>query len=367
MKKQGPVLNEIPSAKKGKKVSRPFYLVLLILLLVLAALIILAVSIGPSSLTMKDSFLILSERIPGLNQIIKSPGYAGNYHNIVFKLRLPRILLSVLAGASLALVGAVFQSMFRNPLADPHILGISSGAAFGATVALVLGLEGSSVLGLGGMGLFAFIFALATVWLVYFAAGAQGTDRAMMTMLLIGVALGSLFSSIISLMMLFNHEKIAMVYLWTLGSFNASSWTKVYFMSAVFFPCTAYLLTQGRSLNLLMAGDEEALSMGLDTAKQRIRLVWVSSLLVAATVSVSGIIGFVGLVIPHYLRVLGQSDLRRQLPLSLMVGGIFVLFCDTLARTILAPVEVPVGIITSLFGVPYFIYVIVQKRRKGEF
>lgn len=341
----------------------------LILLMIVALLLLLliAVSLGPSSLSIGDSFKILLQGLPLPGRLVPEAEYADKYYSIIFDLRLPRVLLSGLVGASLALVGSVFQSVFRNPLADPHILGISSGAALGASIAVVFGLDLMGILGLGSMGFFAFIGALVTVAIVFVAAGSRGNDRSMTTMLLIGVALGTLFASIISLLMLFNHDKITRVYLWTMGSFSAASWPKVYFVTAIFIPCAIYLLTQGRNLNLLLAGEEEALAMGLDTAKQRKILILVCSLLVACTVSVSGIIGFVGLIIPQLLRVSGQSDLRRQLPLALLVGAMFVLFCDTVARTLLAPIEVPVGIITSLFGVPYFISAIVRQRKKEQY
>lgn len=362
-------MSRIPKTqtKQAGKKHRPLAWLILLLLAALILLLLVSVSLGPSSLSIGDSFKILIERLPLLGRLLPQAEYADKYYTIIFDLRLPRVLLSSLVGASLALVGAVFQSVFRNPLADPHILGISSGAALGATLAVVSGLNVAGILGLGSMGLFAFIGALLTVAIVFVAAGTRGNDRAMTTMLLIGVALGTLFASIISLLMLFNHDKITRVYLWTMGSFSAASWPKVYFVTAIFIPCAVYLLTQGRNLNLLLAGEEEALGMGLDTARQRKTLILVCSLLVATTVSVSGIIGFVGLIIPQLLRVLGQNDLRRQLPLALLVGGIFVLFCDTVARTLLAPVEVPVGIITSLFGVPYFISAIIRQRKKEQY
>lgn len=351
--------------KQRGRQALPLGLLIALLAGALILLIIIAASLGSSSLDIKGSFLILSERIPVLKDLLGKADYADNYRTIVFDIRLPRIILSVLAGAALALVGSCFQSMFRNQLADPHILGVSSGAALGATVALIFGLQGSSLLGLGGMGLFAFIFALATVSIVYLAAGEKGSEHSITTMLLIGVALSTLFSSIISLLMMFNHEQIARVYMWTLGSFSAATWAKVRFILLIFVPCAAYLLTQGKVLNLLMAGEEEALSLGLDAGKKRKRLIFVSSLLIAATVSVSGIIGFVGLVVPQYLRIMGEHDMRRQVPLSLLLGAIFTLLCDTLARTILVPAEIPVGIITSLFGVPYFLYVIIKRRMRG--
>lgn len=339
--------------------------ILILLVVSFFCLLVLAVSLGSSSLSTWDSFHLLAEKIPLLRQLVPRADLPDKYRVIVYQLRLPRIILSSLTGAALALVGSVFQAVFRNPLADPHILGVSSGAALGATLALVTGL-GTSALGLGAVGFLAFIFALATIWLVYLSVGFAGDERAITSMLLVGVALGTLFSALISLIMLFNHDDLSRVYLWTLGSFNAASWDKISFFIIILLPCASYLLLQGRTLNLLLAGEEEAMSLGLDAAKVRKRLILASSLLVAATIAVSGIIGFVGLIIPHYLRLLGQHDLRRQLPLASLAGAIFLLFCDTAARTLLSPTEIPVGIITSLFGVPYFIYLVVRQRQDGR-
>lgn len=342
----------------------PLSLLLLLLAGVLLLCMVFAVSVGSSSLDMKGSFHILCERIPLIKGLVPRAEWADNYRTIVFDLRLPRIILSLLAGAGLAVVGAVFQSVFRNPLADPHILGVSSGAAFGATLALILGI-GEGMLGLGPIGLFAFMFSMLTIWVVYMAAGSKGGDHATTSMLLIGTAVSTLLSSIISLLMLFNHEQISRVYMWTLGSFNAANWVKVRFLVLVSLPCLAYLVLQGKTLNLLLSGEDEAQSLGLDTAAARKRLIFVSGLLVAAIVSVSGIIGFVGLIVPQYLRIMRQTDLRRQLPLSMLCGAVFVLFCDTAARTLLPPVEIPVGIITAIFGVPYFIAVLIRRKRRG--
>lgn len=348
--------------RKKKQLSPAWGLPLLAGLLLL--LVLFAVSVGSSRLSIKGSFEILSSRIPLLKHVTDASAWAENYHSIVFKLRLPRILTALMAGAGLSLTGAVFQSVFRNNLADPHILGISSGAAFGATLALVLGL-GEGRLGLGPMGISAFLFALLTIWVVYHAAGGMRGESAVSTMLLVGVALNTLLASVISILMLFHHDQIAKVYMWTLGSFASSNWDKVRFLAILFLPSVLYLLTQGRTLNLLLSGDEEAMSLGLDIAGARKRLIFVSGLLISAIVSVSGIVGFVGLIVPQYLRMIRIRDLREQLPYTLLCGAIFVLLCDTAARTLLAPTDIPVGIITSIFGVPYFLSVLFWQRRKG--
>lgn len=351
--------------KKRRQV--PLSLILLPLVGVLFLLSLLAISVGSSRLNIQGSFQIIAERLQFFNQWVPRAEWGDQYRTIVFQLRLPRILLSILAGAGLSVVGAVFQSIFRNPLAEPHILGVSSGAAFGVTLAVITGFKPSGVAGLGSIGFMAFLGALITVTLVYFIAGGDSGQNAPISMLLVGAAMGTLLSSLISLLMLFHHDEIARVYMWTLGSFSAANWDKVRFLLILSLPCLTYLLTQGRSLNLLLSGEEEALSMGLDTAAVRKRLIVVSSLLVAGIVAVSGIVGFVGLIIPQFVRMLRQHDLRRLLPISLLLGASFVLLCDTAARTMLAPVEIPVGIITSIFGVPYFLSGLILQRRRGRF
>lgn len=348
-----------PNQNREQKGAR-FTVTVTALLFLILLLVLWSVSVGSSQLDLKGSFHILAERVPGLSNLLGAAPWPDQYRTIVFQLRLPRILLALISGGGLAVVGAVYQAVFRNPLADPHILGISSGAAFGATVALLLGFN-QTWFGIGSMGLLAFAGSLLTVFIVY----GVSDRKSMTTLILVGVALNALLSSLISLLMIFQHDKIERVYLWTMGSFNAANWKQVLFLSLVATPCFAYLLTQGRHLNILLTGEEEAMTLGLDVYRCRRRLVIVSTLLVAAIVSVSGIIGFVGLIIPHYWRILQVHDMRRRLPLSLLLGAAFLVFCDTLARTAIPPTEIPVGTITSLFGVPYFLYILLKQQRRG--
>lgn len=331
--------------------------------LLLFVLLLWSLASGSSALGFRDSFVILAERVPLLRALLEPSAMADRYRVIVFQIRLPRISLSVLVGASLALVGAVFQTIFRNPLADPHILGISSGAAFGASLAILWGITAEG-LAIGAVGAFAFVFALLAVFFVYQLAGRGRGLGATLAMLLAGTAMSTFLSAMIALMMLFHEEALAKVYLWTLGSFNAASYAKVLWMALLFVPALITLMAHAKELNLLLAGEEAALSMGLETHRVRRRLIWVASLLIAAAVSVSGIIGFVGLIVPHVFRLLGFGDLRKLLPLAALGGACFMVFCDTVARTALAPLEVPVGIITAVFGVPYFLGLLWWKRQR---
>lgn len=346
------------------KSSLSFILGLLFLLLFFE--IIGAISVGSSQLSFYDSLRILLRQIPGLKHALPAlEDIRPSYITIVCKIRMPRVFLSVLCGSALAFVGAIYQVIFRNPLADPHILGVSSGAAFGATLSVILGI-GFRSFPLGGMGSMAFIGALLSVFFVYGVAGHGSLHNRNAAMILMGVAMSTLLSSIIALLMLFHHDKLEKVYFWTLGSFNGASWPKVLYLTAIAIPLELYLMSYGKELNIMMSGEEEAMGLGLDTALIRRKLVIFTTILVATSVSVSGIIGFVGLIIPHCIRLMKVTDQRKLLPIAAISGALFMLFCDTLARTLIPPSEIPVGIMTALFGVPYFIGLLLWKRGKGE-
>ena len=270
--------------------------------------------------------------------------------------------MSALVGAALSVVGAAFQGIFGNPLADPHILGVSSGAAFGATLAMLSGVT-ASFMGLGAVGVFAFSGALCTVFIVYHVSKISG-EISVTGMLLTGTAISTLLSSLISLLMTFHNDRIEKVYMWTMGSFSAATWGKIRFLSIFVFAGVAVLFLYAGKLNIILMGDDEAKCLGIDVNRIRRRIIMAASLLVGAAVAVSGIIGFVGLIIPHCIRLISGSDNKRLMPYSFFLGAIFVTLCDTVARTVAAPTEIPVGIITSMFGAPYFIFLVLKRRRR---
>jgi iron complex transport system permease protein len=324
----------------------------IILLLFLIAAMLISVSLGAANLSAADALKIVLGIDAGLGDS------AHTYNVIIWQVRLPRICMAVCAGGALALTGTVFQGIFGNNLADPHILGVSSGAALGATVAMLSGLS-LNIFGLGTIGIFAFAGALITVFFVYHIA-VISRRNSISSMLLIGTALSTMLSSIISLLMIFHRDQIEKVYLWTLGSFSAATWTKDAFLGIITLICTVILLIHSRKINLLMLGEEDAACLGVDVKKLRRRLLIVCSVLVATTVSVSGIIGFVGLIIPHCVKLVCGSDNRRVMPYGFLCGAIFMVICDTIARTVAAPSEIPVGVITSIFGVPFFIWLVIR-------
>ena len=287
------------------------------LLIILFAVLVLAVSVGSADLSIADSLKIVLSKMPIFGNLIDISDISTTYEVIIWKVRLPRIVLSALAGAVLAVVGAAFQGVFGNSLADPHILGVSSGAALGATIAMLFGLN-AGFLGLGGVGTFAFLGALMVALMVYNVAKIGG-DISTTNMLLTGTATSTMLSAIISLLMTFNQEQIDKVYMWTMGSFTAATWEKVLFL--FIFAVIGFVILYGYSgkLNIMMVWEEDAKCLGINTVRTRRNIIIVSSLMVAAAVSISGIIGFVGLIIPHSIRMICGYDNKKLMPYSFII------------------------------------------------
>jgi iron complex transport system permease protein len=281
---------------------------------------------------------------------------------IVLQIRLPRIILSVVVGAGLAAAGTVFQGIFRNPMADPYIIGVSAGAALGATVAIVSGLT-FAVAGVGATTVLAFVGALAVTLLVYRLAWARG-EAAVEHLLLAGIAVGAFLGAIISALQLFGGDSLQQVIFWLMGGFSGRTWEHV--RLAVPYVATGYLVARllARDLNLMVMGDETARSLGVPVARSRTLLIVAGSLMAASAVAVSGLIGFVGLVVPHLMRLLTGPDHRRLLPSAALGGGFVLLLADTVARSIIPPADVPVGIVTAALGAPFFLYLLRRHRRR---
>jgi len=281
---------------------------------------------------------------------------------IVLQIRLPRIILAIVVGAGLASAGTVFQGLFRNPMADPYIIGVSAGAALGATVAIVSGLT-FAVAGVSAVTLLAFTGALGVTLLVYRLAWAHG-DVAVEHLLLAGVAVGAFLGAIISTLQLFGGESLQQVIFWLMGGFSGRTWEHT--LLAMPYVAAGYAVARllARDLNLLVLGDETARSLGVSVARSRGLLIVAGSLTAAAAVAVSGLIGFVGLVVPHLMRLLTGPDHRRLLPAAALAGGLTLLLADTLARSIAAPAEIPVGIVTAALGAPFFLYLLRRHRKR---
>lgn len=278
-------------------------------------------------------------------------------HNmVIWDLRIPRILLSFLIGGSLAIAGAVYQSVFRNPLVEPYILGASSGAAFGAALAIVYPVIGVSVQ------LSAFCFGAFAVTFAYLLARVQG-ETPIFTLVLAGVIISSIFTASVSLLKyLSNDAALREIVFWLMGGFYYATWDDVILLAPVTVAGFLILLAMGWELNLLSMGDEEARALGVNPEKSKFIAITIATALTAISVSLVGIIAWVGLMMPHASRILLGPDNRYVIPASFMMGGIYVIVSDTLAR-ILTSAEVPVGIITSVLGAPYLCYLLRSKGR----
>ncbi|NLI73246.1 MAG: iron chelate uptake ABC transporter family permease subunit [Euryarchaeota archaeon] len=284
--------------------------------------------------------------------------------DIIINTRLPRIVLGTMVGAALAVAGAAMQGVFRNPMASPYVLGISAGAAFGASLAIVLGI--SWLPGRLAIPSMSFLFCFLTLFLVYGISRTKGGFVPVETLLLAGIAVGAFFNALVSLMKYFAGDELSAIVFWMLGGLWRSSWEDVAISLPMIILGTAVIWLLSRDLNTMMVGEEHALHLGLNVNAVRLAILLAASLVTAAAVSVSGIIGFVGLVIPHVVRLLVGPDHRILIPVSLLGGAIFMIWTDTIARTILLPAELPVGIITAIIGAPFFIYLIISRRRKLE-
>lgn len=281
---------------------------------------------------------------------------------IIWELRFPRVVLGLLVGGMLALAGASYQGVFRNPLADPYLLGAAAGAGLGATLAVI----GSSTRQVGPFGVvpaFAFVGALAAVSLAYAIASVGGGERSTASLILSGVAVAAFFTAAQTYFQQRHAETIREVYSWLLGHLSTSGWGDVRALLPYLVVTSAALLANRRALDVLSVGDDEAASLGLHIARTRLTVVAAASLATAAAVSVSGLIGFVGIVVPHAIRMTAGTSYRIILPLSFLFGAAFLAGADVLARTLQAPAEIPIGVVTAFLGAPFFALIL---RRRGR-
>jgi iron complex transport system permease protein len=289
-------------------------------------------------------------------------GQAGGLADVlIVQVRLPRVVMAALVGAALAGAGTLYQALFRNPLADPYILGVSSGAGLGAMIALTLTASAGS-LRFGAVPFGAFVGALLTMALVVRLASLRGRLEAT-SLLLAGVALSYTLAAITSFLMVFARQQMAAIVYWMMGGLGAASWPYVAMVALMFVLGVIAPLLSTRELNLMLLGDERAGHLGLPVERFKLLMLASASLLTAAAVAVAGLIGFVGLMTPHIVRLLLGADHRRLLPASLLTGAVVLVFADVAARVVLRPVEIPVGIVTALLGGPFFIWLLVGERR----
>ncbi|HEY5652367.1 MAG TPA: iron ABC transporter permease [Acidimicrobiia bacterium] len=309
--------------------------------------------IGPADIGASQVLTEVVSRIPGVG--IES-GLSDVQQDILWAWRFPRVVLGMMVGGTLAISGASYQGVFRNPLADPYLLGIAAGAALGATLAIVSGLPAALVVPaafVGGIGAVAATFAL----------GRTMGDRSATTLILAGVAMASFFTALTTFVQQRNSETLREVFAWILGRLSTSGWTEVALLAPYAAVSIAVMLSYRRKLDLLTVGDDEAASLGVDVNRVRTIVVIAATAGTAAAVAVSGLIAFVGIIVPHAVRLVAGTSYRVVLPLSLLAGAAFLVAADLAARNVMAPAELPIGVVTSFLGAPFFVLVLRTSRR----
>lgn len=328
-------------------------------MLLLAVSIVASLSIGSAGISFRDVWGILIHQLPWLKDetVTYTPGEIA----IITQVRLSRVLLAVLVGACLALAGTGFQGVLRNPLADPYTLGVASGSSVGAAFIILFGLQ--TALGMWTIPLVAFATGTVTLLGVFWLSRDKGVMH-IETLILSGVIIQSFLGAFVSFMVSMSDGVVNQILFWLMGSLAMRSWDNVYMLIPFLAVGLPLLIIYGQSLNLFVLGERHAAHMGIRVERTKLIVLISSTLLTAAAVSVSGVIGFVGLVVPHLIRLLVGPDYRLITPLSAIGGGIFVLWADTLARNVLTPKEIPLGVVTALIGAPFFAYLLHRRKLK---
>jgi iron complex transport system permease protein len=285
---------------------------------------------------------------------------------ILFDIRLPRILLAIFVGAVLASTGAVMQGLFRNPLADPSLIGVSSGASVGASLMIVTAggfIQGSALVGLSLVSIGAFVGGFTATLLVYRLA-TSGMGTSVTTMLLAGIAIGALAGALNSLLSYFSdNDMLRQISLWQMGNLSGASWLKVSIMGVVAILLMGLFPRDSRALNALLLGESEARHLGINVQWVKRRLIMLTALGVGVSVAVAGLVGFVGLIMPHIIRLMIGPDHRWLIPASGLAGAILLVVADSLARVVVIPAELPTGILTAILGAPFFVALLLQQRK----
>lgn len=315
-----------------------------------------AISLGPAAVSLGDTVRTLVAHLPWVDY---APDVAERHQVVIWELRLPRIVLAALVGAMLAGGGAAYQGVFRNSLADPYLLGVAAGAGLGATAIIVFGFGG------GLLPIAAFAGAVGAVGLTY-AVSASGTDkRGGYAIILAGVAVAAMLSAIQTYLQQQHADQLRQVYTWVLGSFAAANWSQVWMITPYVAVCAVVLLLHRRLLDVLRVGGDEAATVGVHPARTQLIVIGAATLGTAAAVSVSGLIGFVGIVAPHAVRVAANASYRVIMPVSMIAGAAFLILADLVARTALSPAEIPIGVVTAFVGGPFFLMVLRSRRAQS--
>lgn len=325
----------------------------------LIASALLGILVGPIGLSPPAVIRELVDRLPLIHV---SSGLSDQEAAILWQLRMPRVVLGGLVGAMLALSGAAYQGVFRNPLADPYLLGVAAGAGLGATIAVAY-IPGGAGWPVNPLPLAAFVGALIGVAATYLLGRSGGATRSTATLILAGVAVASFMTAAQTFVQQRHADTIRQVYAWILGALGTAGWREVGLILPYVLVSGGALLLHRRLLDVMSVGDEEANSLGISAARVRLVVVVAATLGTAAAVAVSGLIGFVGIIVPHAVRLLLGSSYRLVLPLSIVFGAAFLILTDLLARTLISPAEIPIGVITAFSGAPFFLIVLRSSRR----
>ncbi|MEW5057191.1 MAG: iron ABC transporter permease [Cycloclasticus sp.] len=342
--------------------SIPYPLLILLTMTALTMALLSAVVIGPSDIELKETLQIIINLLSNNQVDGLLTGVETWQQTIIYQVRLPRVICAALVGASLAVCGAVLQGLFRNPLASPSILGVSSGASLGAVIAIFLGLAASSVWALP---LFAFIGAGLTLLLVYSIASHRG-HAPIGTLLLAGIAISAFnvsMSSLILALAMQNWEVGKSIVYWTMGGLDGRGWQHVLLLLPVFLFSLLVIFSFQRDLDIMMVGEIHANAVGVDVAKVRLYLLTITALLTGCAISVAGGIGFIGLVVPHITRLLIGPHHRRLLPLSALIGALILVLADLMVRGDASYAVIPLGVVTAVMGAPFFLFLLVKQRK----
>ncbi|PZD96231.1 iron ABC transporter permease [Paenibacillus sambharensis] len=327
-------------------------------MLLLAVSVVVTLSFGSAGLSVGKVWAILLHQLPW--NADSPPQWTRLEEAVVLQVRLSRVILAVLVGACLGLAGAGFQGVLRNPLADPYTLGVASGSSVGAAFIILMGFQ--AVLGMWTVPAIAFATGLATLLAVFWLGRTEGRVE-LETLILSGVIIQAFLGSFVSLMISMSNSVVNEILYWLMGSLAKRGWEHVLLMIPFALLGLPAIAAFAQPMNLMVLGERQAAHLGVRVERTKLAVLVISTLLTAAAVSVTGVIGFVGLVVPHLVRLIAGPDYRLIVPLSALLGGIYVLWADTLARMALSPKEIPLGVLTALVGAPFFAYLL--KRRKA--
>ena len=328
-----------------------------LLLIILFLSICLSVTIGTVDISMKEVYEVILYKLFGIGS---SYSGTGPISDVVWLIRMPRIVLAISVGAGLSVAGIVMQAIVKNPLADPYILGVSSGASLGATLSVILGF--GSIFGSNSIGFMGFIGAFTISILVLVISNIGGRSNSI-KLLLAGMALSSVCSSFSSFLVYISDDsqKLKTITFWLMGSLAGAKWDEIIIILPIIILGTIFFITQYRTLNLMLLGDEVSITLGTDLHSYRIIYLVITSLMIGILVYASGMIGFVGLIVPHLVRIIWGTDHRKIIPIAALLGSIILIWADVFSRVIIKGTEIPIGIVISIIGAPLFVWLMIKK------